>query len=106
MVDYDTGIDNSLVWPRLPPHKSLLPFPPLTNFPHHHLSPDCYMVAGGLVAYDEDGYKSVISGTEDPLHAVRTMEFAKVHSVMWVRGCGKLDLCCVRELCLCVSSRI
>ncbi|EFJ39993.1 guanylyl and adenylyl cyclase family member [Volvox carteri f. nagariensis] len=30
---------------------------------------DCYMVAGGLVAYDEDGYKSVISGTEDPLHA-------------------------------------
>ncbi|GIL66146.1 hypothetical protein Vafri_19742, partial [Volvox africanus] len=38
---------------------------------------DCYMVAGGLVAYDEDGYKSVISGTEDPLHAVRTLEFAK-----------------------------
>lgn len=36
------------------------------------------MVAGGLVAYDEDGYKSVISGTEDPLHAVRIMEFAKV----------------------------
>ncbi|EFJ46871.1 guanylyl and adenylyl cyclase family member [Volvox carteri f. nagariensis] len=30
---------------------------------------DCYMVAGGLVAYDEDGYKSVISGAEDPLHA-------------------------------------
>ncbi|GLI63097.1 hypothetical protein VaNZ11_006001 [Volvox africanus] len=38
---------------------------------------DCYMVAGGLVAYDDDGYKSVISGTEDPLHAVRVMEFAK-----------------------------
>ncbi len=38
---------------------------------------DCYMVAGGLVAGDEDGYKSVISGEEDPLHAVRVMEFAK-----------------------------
>ncbi|GIM03428.1 hypothetical protein Vretimale_8153 [Volvox reticuliferus] len=38
---------------------------------------DCYMVAGGLVTYDEDGYKSVICNTEDPLHAVRTMEFAK-----------------------------
>ncbi|GFR42209.1 hypothetical protein Agub_g3100, partial [Astrephomene gubernaculifera] len=39
---------------------------------------DCYMVAGGLVAYDDDGYKSVISGgQEDPLHAVKTMEFAK-----------------------------
>ena len=38
---------------------------------------DCYMVAGGLVAYDDDGYKSVISGGEDPLHAVRVMEFAK-----------------------------
>ena len=39
---------------------------------------DCYMVAGGLVAYDNDGYKSVITGEEDPLHAVRIMEFAKV----------------------------
>ncbi|KAG2430669.1 hypothetical protein HYH02_013667 [Chlamydomonas schloesseri] len=38
---------------------------------------DCYMVAGGLVHYDDDGYKSVISGGEDPLHAVRVMEFAK-----------------------------
>ncbi|PNH07565.1 Olfactory guanylyl cyclase GC-D [Tetrabaena socialis] len=38
---------------------------------------DCYMVAGGLVAYDNDGYKSVISGEEDPLHVVRAMEFAK-----------------------------
>ncbi|PNH11625.1 Guanylate cyclase soluble subunit beta-2 [Tetrabaena socialis] len=38
---------------------------------------DCYMVAGGLVAYDSDGYKSVIKGAEDPLHAVRVMEFAK-----------------------------
>eukprot|EP00198_Chlamydomonas_reinhardtii_P000185 XP_001689520.1 guanylate cyclase [Chlamydomonas reinhardtii] len=38
---------------------------------------DCYMVAGGLVAHDDDGYKSVISGGEDPLHAVRVMEFAK-----------------------------
>ncbi|KAG2483620.1 hypothetical protein HYH03_017500 [Edaphochlamys debaryana] len=38
---------------------------------------DCYMVAGGVVAYDDDGYKSVISGTEDALHAVRAMEFAK-----------------------------
>ena len=38
---------------------------------------DCYMVAGGLVAHDDDGYKSVISGGVDPLHAVRVMEFAK-----------------------------
>ncbi|KAG2433319.1 hypothetical protein HXX76_008385 [Chlamydomonas incerta] len=38
---------------------------------------DCYMVAGGLVAHDDDGYKSVISEGEDPLHAVRVMEFAK-----------------------------
>ncbi|KAG2495039.1 hypothetical protein HYH03_006971 [Edaphochlamys debaryana] len=38
---------------------------------------DCYMVAGGVVAFDDDGYKSVISGQEDPLHAVRVMEFAK-----------------------------
>ncbi len=39
---------------------------------------DCYLVAGGLVAYDRDGYKSVLEGAEDPLHAVRVMEFAKV----------------------------
>lgn len=39
---------------------------------------DCYLVAGGLVAYDRDGYKSVLEGSEDPLHAVRVMEFAKV----------------------------
>ncbi|KAG2499440.1 hypothetical protein HYH03_002387 [Edaphochlamys debaryana] len=38
---------------------------------------DCYMVAGGLVAYDDDGYKSVITGGEDALHAVRVLEFAK-----------------------------
>ena len=44
---------------------------------------DCYMVAGGLVAHDDDGYKSVISGGEDPLHAVRVMEFAKVRALAY-----------------------
>lgn len=39
---------------------------------------DCYMVAGGLVRYDSDGYRTVLGGDEvDPLHAVRVMEFAK-----------------------------
>jgi hypothetical protein len=48
------------------------------------------MVAGGLVAYDEDGYKSVISGTEDPLHAVRTLEFAKVRVVGDRKRCARM----------------
>lgn len=87
MGDYEMGMGNSLVSPRLPPHESLpsvpsRPFPSLTNFPPHPIR-DCYMVAGRLVAYDEDRYKSVISGTEHPLHAVGTTEFAKVHGVVW-----------------------
>ena len=33
---------------------------------------DCYMVAGGLVRRDGEGYKSVLTGDEqDELHAVR-----------------------------------
>ena len=36
------------------------------------------MVAGGLVRYDDDGFRSVLpEGEEDPLHAVRVMSFAK-----------------------------
>ncbi|KAG2499423.1 hypothetical protein HYH03_002370 [Edaphochlamys debaryana] len=39
---------------------------------------DCYVVAGGLVRYDEDGFCSVLpEGETDSLHAVRCMEFAK-----------------------------
>ncbi|GIL46804.1 hypothetical protein Vafri_3684, partial [Volvox africanus] len=39
---------------------------------------DCYMVAGGLVRTDVEGNKSVIGdGSEDALHAVRVMSFAK-----------------------------
>ncbi|GFR43934.1 hypothetical protein Agub_g5072, partial [Astrephomene gubernaculifera] len=39
---------------------------------------DCYMVAGGLVRTDGEGNKSVIGeGSEDALHAVRVMSFAK-----------------------------
>ncbi|KXZ54068.1 hypothetical protein GPECTOR_5g175 [Gonium pectorale] len=36
---------------------------------------DCFMVAGGLVAQDEEGWKTTI--THDRLHAVRVMTFAK-----------------------------
>ncbi|KXZ49017.1 hypothetical protein GPECTOR_23g106 [Gonium pectorale] len=39
---------------------------------------DCYVVAGGLVRYDEDGLCTVLpEGDVDELHAVRVMEFAK-----------------------------
>ncbi|GIM03431.1 hypothetical protein Vretimale_8155, partial [Volvox reticuliferus] len=39
---------------------------------------DCYVVAGGLVRYDEDGLCTVLpEGEIDELHAVRVMEFAK-----------------------------
>ncbi|KXZ52754.1 hypothetical protein GPECTOR_8g145 [Gonium pectorale] len=39
---------------------------------------DCYMVAGGLVRTDGEGNKTVIDdGSEDALHAVRVMSFAK-----------------------------
>ncbi|GIL66094.1 hypothetical protein Vafri_19696 [Volvox africanus] len=39
---------------------------------------DCYVVAGGLVRYDSDGYCSVLpEGEVDELHAVRVMEFGK-----------------------------
>ncbi|GFR46706.1 hypothetical protein Agub_g8326, partial [Astrephomene gubernaculifera] len=36
---------------------------------------DCFMVAGGLVAQDEEGWKTTI--THDQLHAVRVLAFAK-----------------------------
>ncbi len=40
---------------------------------------DCYMVAGGLIRKDEEGFASVhCPGAVDPLHAVRVMSFAKV----------------------------
>ena len=39
---------------------------------------DCYMVAGGLIRRDEEGFPSVHDGAVDPLHAVRVMSFAKV----------------------------
>ncbi|GIM00513.1 hypothetical protein Vretimale_5516 [Volvox reticuliferus] len=39
---------------------------------------DCYMVAGGLIRKDEEGFASVQGpGAVDPLHAVRVMSFAK-----------------------------
>ncbi|EFJ43889.1 guanylyl and adenylyl cyclase family member [Volvox carteri f. nagariensis] len=40
---------------------------------------DCYMVAGGLIRKDEEGFASVHGpGAVDPLHAVRVMSFAKL----------------------------
>ncbi len=40
---------------------------------------DCYMVAGGLMKVDEEtGAVTVRSEDVDPLHAVRTVQFAKV----------------------------
>ncbi|PNH07668.1 Olfactory guanylyl cyclase GC-D [Tetrabaena socialis] len=40
---------------------------------------DCYMVAGGLVARDEDGYGRAVRGVgdTDPLHAMRVVAFAR-----------------------------
>ncbi|KAG2493386.1 hypothetical protein HYH03_008518 [Edaphochlamys debaryana] len=39
---------------------------------------DCYMVAGGLMRRDEEGFQSVQGpGAVDPLHATRVMSFAK-----------------------------
>ncbi|GLC47647.1 hypothetical protein PLESTB_000011200 [Pleodorina starrii] len=40
---------------------------------------DCYFVAGGLIAEDEDGMAAVCdrSSREDPLHAEKVFEFAK-----------------------------
>ncbi len=37
---------------------------------------DCFMVAGGLVAQDEEGWRTTI--THDRLHAVKVLAFAKV----------------------------
>ena len=37
------------------------------------------LVCGGLVAYDEEGFRSVLpEGETDPLHALRVLSFAKV----------------------------
>ncbi|KXZ47924.1 hypothetical protein GPECTOR_32g537 [Gonium pectorale] len=50
---------------------------------------DCYMVAGGLIRRDEDGFVSVHGpGAVDPLHAVRVMSFAKA----MLREAGKLAM--------------
>ncbi|KXZ52655.1 hypothetical protein GPECTOR_9g700 [Gonium pectorale] len=39
---------------------------------------DCFMVVGGLITFDEDGFKAVRQdGSEDELHAVKVMSFAK-----------------------------
>ncbi|KXZ44778.1 hypothetical protein GPECTOR_62g893 [Gonium pectorale] len=39
---------------------------------------DCFMVVGGLITVDEDGFKAVRQdGSEDELHAVKVMSFAK-----------------------------
>ena len=38
---------------------------------------DCYIVAGGLIRKDDDGFSSVQTGV-DPLNAVTVLEFAKV----------------------------
>ncbi|KAG2499614.1 hypothetical protein HYH03_002553 [Edaphochlamys debaryana] len=40
---------------------------------------DCYMVAGGLMARDEDGYGRAVrgEGNSDPLHAMRVVAFAR-----------------------------
>ncbi|KXZ52429.1 hypothetical protein GPECTOR_9g473 [Gonium pectorale] len=39
---------------------------------------DCFMVVGGLIAFDDDGFKAVRQdGSEDALHAVKVMSFAK-----------------------------
>lgn len=40
---------------------------------------DCYMVAGGLVARDGDGYGRAVrgAGDTDPLHAMRVVAFAR-----------------------------
>ena len=42
---------------------------------------DCYMVAGGLMKVDEEtGAVTVRSDDVDPLHAYRTVQFAKVRA--------------------------
>lgn len=40
---------------------------------------DCYMVAGGLVARDVDGYGRAVrgQGDTDPFHAMRVVAFAR-----------------------------
>lgn len=39
---------------------------------------DCYMVAGGLMQHDADGFVGVLpAGETDPLHALRVFSFAK-----------------------------
>ncbi|GFR47225.1 hypothetical protein Agub_g8909 [Astrephomene gubernaculifera] len=50
---------------------------------------DCYMVAGGLIRKDEEGFPSVHDpGAVDPLHAVRVMSFAKA----MLREAGQLRM--------------
>ena len=50
---------------------------------------DCYIVVGGLMHTDEDGYTSVREDV-DPLHAVSVMRFAKVLLIQ-SRACPKLE---------------
>ncbi|KAI8465323.1 MAG: nucleotide cyclase [Monoraphidium minutum] len=38
---------------------------------------DCYMVAGGLIFTDAQGYRSVLQSQVDPLHAQHTLRFAR-----------------------------
>jgi hypothetical protein len=55
---------------------------------------DCYMVAGGLITMDDQGFKAVQQEEVDPLHATRCFRFAQVRAgwragrlwVFWVRG--------------------
>lgn len=46
---------------------------------------DCYMVAGGLITMDEQGFKTVQQEEVDPLHATRCFRFAQVRA-RWRAG--------------------
>lgn len=40
---------------------------------------DCYFVAGGLIAEDEDGFMTAMRDQQpDPLHAKKVFDFARV----------------------------
>ena len=58
---------------------------------------DCYLVAGGLIAHDEDGFAAVLRGKRDEQQAAKVLSFAKVRPQTATRS--TLAGPCIDQLC-------
>ena len=72
---------------------------------------DCYIVVGGLMHKDAEGYTSARGNGVDPLHALTVMQFAKVvtlllpHRIYFLRT-GFVDLQRLRLHTMCQFSTL